>query len=61
MFCLVFRAWVVFGWLGALLLRGGAECLGGCFETLKEGHSEAPERPESSAGLGTPCKGGWLI
>ena len=23
MFCPVFSAWVVFGWLGALLLRGG--------------------------------------
>ena len=26
MFCLVFSAWVVFGWPGALLLRGGAGC-----------------------------------
>ena len=26
MFCLVFSAWVVFGWLGALLLRWGAGC-----------------------------------
>ena len=26
MFCLVFSAWVVFGWLEALLLRGGAGC-----------------------------------
>ena len=57
MFCLVFSAWVLFGWLGVLLLRGGARCPAEPSKTR-----DLRLAPEAEPTPGRPCKalgGSW--